>query len=111
MTEDFELRCFRDAAGRLSGCGGIELRGDGSVRLASEYASDCPMCSWGSAHDFLFGGHGTASVFEFISDEIERRAEGFASECSDFAARNAWAAPFAGCSSPEELALKMGVMA
>lgn len=111
MTEDLESRCFREVAGRLSGCGGIELLGEGSVRLALTYARDFPICLWRSVHDFLFGAHDVASVFEFISDVIRYRDEDFASEYLDFAKRNAWAVSFAECASPEELALKMGVMA
>ena len=106
MTEDFESRCFRDVADRL-GCGGIELRGDGSVRLAFERGQDFPICLWRSVRDFLLGGRDAASVFEFISDGIRHRDEDFPSEYLDFARRNAWAARFAGCASPEELALKI----
>lgn len=111
MKEDFESRCFREVSGRLLGCGGIELRGEGSVRLALAYGRDFPICVWRSVHDFLFGGRDMVSVFEFISDGIKYRDEDLASEYLDFARRNAWAAPFAGCASPEELILKMRVMA
>lgn len=110
MTEDFESRCFRYVANRLEGCA-VGVAKGGSIRMALDNAWDFPIGVWRSARDFLFGGRGTASVFEFVEEELEGRSMGFISVYSDFAARNAWAASFAGCASPEELALKMEVMA
>ena len=110
MTESFESRCFREVANRLAGCTVKIVRG-GSVQMALDNAWCFHVWTWRSARDFLFGGIDAMSVFEFISDEIRSHAMGFISIYSDFAVRNAWAASFAGCASPEELALKMEVAA
>ena len=108
-AESFESRCFREAANRLAGCA-VEAAKDGSVRMALGDVRGVPVGTWRSAHEFLFGGVRVMSVFEVISDEIRCRARGFTTVYSDFAARNAWAQFLSGCASPEELALKMGLL-
>lgn len=104
-----EEACAREVAGRLSGAS-VEFGRSGSVMMVPSDACPPLPVIWPSPAAFLFGAPGDASVFDLVRDELKFRAFGLESPYTGFALRNAWAAGLSGCSSAEELSIRLAVL-
>jgi len=97
--------CFRAVAGLMSGAR-IDEGDDGSVWLMPDCAAGPPPSMWMSHESFQLGSEQVGSVF----DVARVCGRGDRSAWSRLAAANRWMEQAQGCSSLEELAVRLACM-
>lgn len=102
---------FREIQRKTSPAYQYDIGSDGSVWLMSP---DFRSQMWPDVWSFLFGSDvpfgKIKSLFELVRQIESRSADEYNVGISEFARKNSWMARLAGCSSLEELELKLAAM-